>query len=132
MLTFLYWSLQSPKVFEVRNDRDDKGMRVGVPIKPGVNKAGEFEIITVDYCKYQKVHGTVILRMIGKKSIIRIPWPDDSQEPQCRKVDVPIAIPEYAGDDQYYFDFQINYHINPVKEQVVQFRSQDFRIEKTQ
>lgn len=128
-LVFLFWSLQSTTVLEIKNDRDGKGQVIGVPIRPATNKAGEFEILTVDYCKHQRASGTVVLRLVGQKSIIRIPWPDDKQDPRCLKADVPIAVPPYAVNDEYYFDFQINYSINPIKEQVVKFRSQSFRID---
>lgn len=115
-----WWSLQNPMVLQTNN--------TPFPVRPNTNIPGQIEYMAVDYCKTYHASGTVVARMVGQKSIIRIPWPVESSTPQCLKTEVPIVIPSYATGDTYYFDFTITYKINPLKQKTVYFRSQSFTL----
>ncbi len=119
---FTFWRVQDPAILEVNKKA------YPFSVRPGTNAPGQSEFLAVDYCKTYKARGTVVARMVGKKSIIRIPWPDETQPPQCLKTEFPIVIPTYAIDDDYYFDFTVTYEVNPIKDKVVYLRSETFNV----
>lgn len=125
LLTF--WRLQDPAVLEINHGTKDISL-YPFPVRPDSNVAGQVEFMHVNYCKTFSAKGKVVARMVGKKSIIPIPWPVESQQPQCLDTEVPIVIPTYATDDTYYFDFTVTYRINPIKEKEVYLRSETFEV----
>lgn len=98
------------------------------PVRP--NELAQEDIINVhvEYCKLSDAHGNVITRLVGHKSIIRLPWPDDTQPARCVDTWIAIPIPAYANDDRYHFEFEVDYHINPIKTQSVVMESQEFTV----
>lgn len=121
VVTFIVWSVQSPDVLTVNNNP--------LPVRPPQNTAGNVEYVHLNYCKKIDVEGTVALRMVGKKSVIRLPFSSRDRSPaQCLNTEIPIVIPTYAVDDTYYFEFDIEYRINPIKTQSVILKSQPFTI----
>lgn len=115
-----YWNVQNPQVLVAKN--------TPFSVRPPVNAAGNTEYVHINYCKNVKAKGVVTLRLVGKKSVIRLPWPVDNSEPQCLDTEIPIVLPTYAIDDTYYFDFSISYKVNPIKITVVNLRSEKFTI----
>lgn len=118
---FLYWKVQSPVVLDVKNSP--------FPVHPTIVAQEQIVFMSIDYCKKADISGTVTARLVGKRSIIRLPWPDDTQRPNCIKADVPVPVPAYAGDDIYHFEFDAVYKINPIKKQDAHMRSQEFTVQ---
>lgn len=119
-LLLTYWNLQNPTVLDVKNSP--------FPVRPASNSPGDIEFIHVNYCKTFQAKGTVILNMVGEKSIIRLPFSIENSPKQCLNTEVPIVIPVYAVNDTYYFDFKITYRINPIRTKVVELKSQTFKL----
>lgn len=117
---FVYWSSQNPVVIEAKTP---------FAVRPKDNVAGQVQFLTIDYCKKYKAYGKVTARLVGNKSVIRIPWSNDNSPTQCLKTEIPVVIPAYAIDDTYYIEFEVVYKINPIKESdPVIMRSQPFTI----
>jgi hypothetical protein len=119
-VVFLYWSGQNKSVLQTNN--------TPFPVHPNTNTPDMLEIMSVDYCKKSDAIGIVVAKMVGTKSIIRLPWPIESQKKQCLKTDVPILIPSYATDDTYHFEFAITYKINPITTRTETLTSQSFTV----
>lgn len=120
-LVFLFWSVQSSNVLEVKNSP--------FPVRPPVVSNSDAIFVRISYCKHSSAKGAVVARLIGKRSIIRLPWPEDTQAARCFDQEVPIPIPAYATDDVYYFQFDVTYQVNPIKTQTVTMRSQEFTVQ---
>lgn len=117
----LFWILQSPTVLVAKN--------TPFPVRPGTNNPGQVEYVYINYCKVRGAYGSTVVRMVGQKSIIRLPWPPENSAPSCLDTELPIVIPQYATGDTYYFDFAITYRINTVKSTTVDLHSASFTIE---
>lgn len=117
---FLYWVLQSNTVLDVKNSP--------FPIRPPVVSQDDVIWVKANYCKNVDVTGTIMVRLIGKRSIIRLPYDNESQRAGCVDRELPIPIPAYATDDIYYIQFDVTYQINPIKTQNVTMRSQEFTV----
>lgn len=117
---FLFWAFEDSPVLEVKN--------APFPVRPPVQYPDLAEVMTVDYCKVFNAKGKVSAKLVGKQSIIEIPFPDEKSEIGCVKSDVPIVVPSYALDDTYYFSFTIRYQLNPIKTKTVHIRSQPFEV----
>lgn len=117
---FLYWVLQSNTVLDVKNSP--------FPIRPPVVSQDDVIWVKANYCKNINVDGAITVRLIGKRSIIRLPYDNESQHVGCVDRELPIPIPEYATDDEYYIQFDVVYQINPIKTQSVTMRSQEFTV----
>lgn len=117
---FLYWLVQSGSVLDVKNSP--------FPIRPPVVSQDDIIWVKANYCKNANISGAILVRLIGKRSIIRLPYDNENQGIGCVNREVPIPIPEYATDDVYYIQFDITYQINPIKTQMVTMRSQEFTV----
>lgn len=125
MVLVLYWVAQPTSVLEIKNDP--------APVKPVEIEAGNEIKVTVDFCKNRKATGKVKVYLVGetKGQKPEINWPLDSTEPQCVKFDVPVTVPASAQTDKYHVVFETTYKVNPLKEQVVIFRSRSFDVANT-
>lgn len=117
---FLFWLIQSPTVLQIKNSP--------FPIRPPVVSQDDIIWVKANYCKLSDVSGELVVRLIGKRSIIRLPYSNDNQKAGCVDRELPIPVPEYATDDVYYIQFDATYQVNPIKTQVVTMRSQEFTV----
>jgi hypothetical protein len=117
---FLFWVVQSPNVLDVKNSP--------FPIRPPVVAQDDIIWVKANYCKNSDAKGELVVRLIGKRSIIRLPYGNEAQAAGCVDRELPIPIPEYATDDVYYIQFDVTYQVNPIKTQMVTMRSQEFTV----
>lgn len=116
-----YWNVENPTVLSV--------VTTPFPVRPPQNTAGNIEYVHVNYCKNTNSVGTIILKMVGTKSQIRLSFTDrDTSNAMCVNTEVPVVLPTYAVDDTYYFEFDIVYQINPIKTKAVVLKSEKFTI----
>lgn len=126
VLVVTMWTFESEKVLEVHKQP--------FPVALHENSEGgpPIVIVSLDYCKLKAKKGEVIARLIGKKSITRLPWGNDTQPADCIKADVPIVLPASAADDEYYIEFEVVYKLNPLKQaDPVLLKSAPFMINHT-
>lgn len=116
----IYWLVEPSDVLIAKN--------TPFPVHPDNLAPEDVIFITVNYCKIKRVDGTVIARLVGDKSITRLPWPNENSSPGCVNTDVKVTIPSFAKDDHYHFEFEIDYEINPLKHEVETLKSAPFTI----
>lgn len=120
---FAYWSLAQTDVLEVKNHP--------VPVrtirpKP---KADGVLFLKVDYCKHVQANGRVRTSFVGASREIFLPVYEDKQPPICQEVEVPVPIPHDMAPGMYHLHYRITYQVNPIKEVIEEFDSQEFEIE---
>lgn len=58
-----------------------------------------------------------------------VPSQVDPLEKGCGTQNIPILIPREITDDRYFIRFDIEYHVNPIKnKEIVTFSTEDFNI----
>lgn len=132
---YIYWALESPAVLDFK-DKNVKATIVDnalvyreIPIRPSVVHNNEAVFMRLNYCKLKSVHGDVIARLVGEKFIRRITWPqDDNTKESCTNLEVSIPIPENSEDDKYHVEFQVDYHVNPLKTTRIILQSKTFEV----
>lgn len=120
---FAFWSVQSSKVLDIHNDP--------VPARPPEVKAnGGIIILDIDYCKLSDARGLTKVYLVGEEKGQKpeINWPVDESPKGCVHRDIPIPIPASLQTDVYHIVFEVTYRVNPLKEQVVIFRSRSFKV----
>lgn len=131
----IVWTLEDPHMLQINNAKEkvpmEKGTTfTGIPIRPKVLQPGGIVIMSLDYCKLKDTHGTVIARLVGQKFVTDINWPNDSSKAGCINLPIQIPLPEDANDDTYYVEFEVLYHVNPLKDCTVILQSDVFKVAK--
>lgn len=127
-LVTILWSSDNRVVYETYYPEG----KLGWAVRPDRVAPDQNVIVTLDYCKKLDTHGTVLVRLVGKESILRIPWPDAEEQPKhCSKQEIPVVIPAFARDDEYYIDFEIESHLNPIKTKTTTIRTDTFHVSAT-
>lgn len=119
-LTFLYWNIQPTDVIKPNNSP--------YPVRPSATDPLGVEVVTINYCKLIGVNGTVGIRFVGNKSIVRSPDASERGGKGCQKRDIPILLPPQVADDIFYIEFESVYKINPITKVIEISRSQEFRV----
>lgn len=132
-VTAIYWLLENPDMLVVHNAKTmavtkDGTVFNGIPLRPQEVKPGGIVFIHLDYCKLKDVDGIVIARLVGQKFTTRLTWPNDQTKAGCVNSDVPVPIPDGSSDDTYYVEFEVLYHVNPLKDRDVILRSVTFKV----
>lgn len=119
-LVIFYWNVQPVTVIDAKN--------TPYPVRPSVADPGGVEIVTADYCKLQSVDGTVVIRYVGRKSIVRSPDLPERAGKGCYKQDIPMLLPAQLANDTYYLEFNATYRLNPLTTVTETSRSQEFTV----
>lgn len=105
-LILFFWNVQPTDVVKPSNS--------SYPVRPGVVDPAGVEIVTLDYCKLQSVHGTVQIRFVGTKSMTTTARTPETSGKGCVKRDVPILLPSQLMHDTFHIEFNAIYQINPI------------------
>lgn len=132
-LISIWWTVEDPHMLDVHNatsstPEENGTVFSGIPLRPGQVKPGELVFMHLDYCKLKNIDGHVIARLVGQKFTLRLTWPDDQTKTGCVNSEAPIPIPDIANDDTYYVEFEVLYHVNPIKDRDVILRSVTFKV----
>lgn len=120
MLVIFYWNVQPTDVLAIKNEP--------YPVRPSVVNPNGVVIVTVDYCKLQSVDGTLVIRFVGRKSVVRSPESPERAAADCQKRDLPLLLPPQLAQDTYHIEFLSTYHINPITTVDEVSRSQEFTV----
>lgn len=118
---FVFWSVQSSNVLEIKNGP--------VPVRPAVQRPDELIFLNVDFCKTQDVSGVVRRFLISDTVRIPLPLQADNGPKSCQHIDAPLLIPKQTAPDKYHVHFSITYKINPIHEVIEEFDSQTFAVQ---
>lgn len=121
MAVGIAWSLQPEDILSVSNNP--------VEVKPTEIANDGTVILTIKYCKNHHATGKVEVRLIGSTTKVDIPWPNDTTDPGCHTLEVPVKIPAQTPTDTYRFTFNVSYNVNPLKHSILEsFSSQPFHV----
>lgn len=121
------WAVQGRDVLEIKNDP--------VPVRTIRDhpEADGVVILKVDYCKKLSVTGKVRASFRGTSREIFLPPAEDKQQANCNNgtgnpIEIPVLIPADITPGHYSIHFRIDYKVNPLKNTVEEFDSQEFEI----
>lgn len=121
----IYWSTQSPTAFTIYNNPFPVMVHSFDPSKD----SQRIVVLHLNYCKKTRSPGVVVAKLVGPVSIIFLPLPNDpGNPPMCGDADFPLPLSARLSPGTYHFEFTINYRINPLKDQMVSFKSQNFTL----
>lgn len=115
-----YWNVQPTDVLDIKN--------TPYPVRPDTVDPGSAVVVSANYCKLQAINGSLVVRFVGKKSIIRSPDTSERGPKGCQKLEFPILLPPQLAHDTYYIEFQSTYRINPITTVDEVSRSQEFTV----
>lgn len=135
MGTYIYWALEDPHMLAVKDAKTSESIMdgtvfSGIPIRPQQVTPGGVVFMHLDYCKLKDRDGNVTATLVGQKFTVQLTWPNDTTKSGCLNTDVPIPLPIDANDDTYYIQFEVIYHVNPLKDRDVILRSDSFKVAK--
>lgn len=121
--TIAYWLNQPDKVLEIKNQP--------IPIRtirPEAHPDGVV-ILKYSYCKNYDVEGRIRTSFVNDKVEIFLPAATDRTEKICRDdIEVPYVVPPQLTPGKYKMHFRATYKINPLKEAVIEWDSQEFDV----
>jgi hypothetical protein len=118
---FLYWLYQPSNVLELKE--------TPVPVRTvPPNGDNGIVILHVKYCKNVEVDGRVRISFVSKSREVFLPVSTDRQPARCLDNELPILIPSELPADTYKIHFRVDYQVNPIKNQLVEFDSKPFEV----
>lgn len=123
----LKWSFQSDDVLEIKNEPVPARTIREYPEADGV------VVLKVDYCKKIAVKGEVRVSFVGISRETFLPTAEDKMPANCNNghdepIEIPILIPKDLPVGHYHIHFNVVYQVNPLKEVVEEFDSQEFEL----
>jgi hypothetical protein len=121
-LLFIYWLAENPEVIYTKN--------IPMAVRPPTIAPAETEYVKVNFCTTNSTSSELAIKLVGRRSIIELAYRENIVADGCVSKELSIPIPDYADDDVYYFEFTLTTPINPLKEQSIILRSQEFTIQQ--
>ncbi len=91
-------------------------------------KAGDYTVFQIDYCKYSDARGEVTWDITSKQSVTLLPAYTDMTPKSCAIIEDPVLIPSNLPPGTYYITWRVDYHVNPLRNVIYEFKSQTFAI----
>lgn len=118
---FLKWSFEGTDVLKVNNSP--------FPTKIVQQDGSGIVVLTADYCKNQKLDGTLRISFVSQSREIFLPIAQEELQRGCGIREIPIIIPKDLIPDTYKIKFRAIYDVNPVRQNIiVEFESKSFEI----
>ncbi len=122
VLVFFTWTLYPYKTTEFYN--------VPFPVDKAIYHAGDSIVLCMDYERFTKVRATVIYRFTDGITFTMKPFEVQKKPGKFRgQVIPPIVIPEVLPKGRYYLDICYTYEVNPIRDIVVNARTQEFEVQ---
>lgn len=116
-LTF-YWRLQSPNILTIRNNP--------VPVRPKEISPEATVIASPEICKSKRAEADVKRTLVSSTLLIQLPGYTNILPKGCSHPDLAVIIPGNVPDGVYHLEYTITYHLNPIKDEVDHWHTQDF------
>lgn len=121
----IFWVNQPSDVLEIRNQP--------VPVRT-IRSAAHPEgvvILKYSYCKNYNTEGRVRTSFVSQSSEIFLPVATDRTDKTCLdNIEVPVLVPPQIVSGKYKLHFRATYQINPLKQAIIEWDSQEFEIVK--
>jgi len=116
-----YWLVFPAQVLEIK--------KLPIPVtKPENIKSGRILSLMFDYCKHIDAQGTVEATLVSDKSVIMLPTYTERLPQGCSKVTAPMILPYTIIEQDYHIHYKVTYKVNPIREVVEEFDSQEFTL----
>lgn len=121
LLLVAYWLLMPVKVLEIK--------KLPVPAsQPEDIQSGRLVKFTFDYCKYYDTHGVVERTLISERAIVMLPTYPEFTPKGCDVIEAPVILPYTIATQTFHIHYKVTYQVNPVKEVVEEFDTENFKI----
>lgn len=120
-LIYGFWALWPDKVIEFKGP---------VVVNKKEYKPGDQIIYTISYCKYKNLPGTVYRSLVNstRTSYTEI---TNNMAVGCRTTKVAdLTVPDYNDDGVYHLEATVVYKVNPLRDEIVSWKSEEFIIKK--
>lgn len=100
-----------------------------VPVEKSQVKAGDAQILDINYCKNSSITGDVEWSLVSSTQVVLLPPYIDTVRKGCNtNLRAPVILPPIRFDNTYHFHYVVTYQVNPVKKEIVVFDSKPFTI----
>lgn len=114
----IYWGLQPANILTVKNNP--------VPVRPKEISPEATVILSPQLCKTREVEAVVKRMLVSDTLLQQLPGYTNVLPKGCSNIDLAVIIPGSVPDGTYHIEYTVTYHVNPDKDEVDHWRSQDF------